>query len=263
MSIQAVVSGLALVVAVGGATVLYERNQQLEERLALLEAPGVSAGETTETAAGGPSLSGSGVRRDLAELQGLAEGLVERMDALETREPAGPVSGQAVAERVAAMTSSAEFSDAVRDVVLDMASNDIDFRARVGTRDRAEIPKDSPFTQVAEVLKLDASQESRMSKDLQEMQQELFGLLAEERDDGVIPLEMIAKAEELKEGDPKRAEVFVKLFTLKIPGEEETYMQRAVTLQTDFRKRTLEYLRPEQNEIWDAMKVDWFSIKFN
>ena len=31
MSIQAVVSGLALVVAVGGATVLYERNQQLED----------------------------------------------------------------------------------------------------------------------------------------------------------------------------------------------------------------------------------------
>ena len=102
-----------------------------------------------------------------------------------------------------------------------------------------------------------------MGKDLQEIQQELFALLSEERDDGVEPLELIAKAEELKEGDPKRAETFMKLFTLKIPGGEDTYMQRAVKLGTSFRKRIDEYLRPAQLEILNSIDVDWFSVKFN
>jgi len=102
-----------------------------------------------------------------------------------------------------------------------------------------------------------------MSKDLQEIQQELFGLLSEERDDGVVPMEMIAEAESLKEGDPKKAQVFIKLFTLKIPGEEETYMQRAVQLQTDFRKKTADYLRPAQLEVWQDLEVDLFSVKFD
>lgn len=263
MSVSSVLAGIALVVTVSGVAVLYERNQALEERLAMLEGPRVADGSGVAQDGDAPLLSGGGLQRDLAELQGLTEGIVRRMNALEEREAAGAVAGEPVGERVAALTEDAGFSDAVRGVVLDMATNDVDFRARIGTRDRMEIPKDAPFTRVAEALKLDASQEDRMSKDLQAMQQDLFGLLAEERDDGVVPMEIIAKAEEYKEGDPRKAEAFMKLFTLKIPGEEDTYMQRAVKLQTDFRKRTLKYLRPEQNEIWDAMKVDWFSIKFN
>jgi len=263
MSAPSILAGIALVVAVGGAAMLYDRNQALEERLAQLEGLRVAGAEGGADAADGPLLAGGGVQRDVAELQGLADGLAKRMEALEQGEGPAAVTGDAVGERVAALTGSGEFSDAVRGVVLDMATNDIDFRARIGTRDRTEIPKDAPFSQVAEALKLDASQEDRMSKDLQAMQQDLFGLLAEERDDGVVPMEIIAKAEEYKEGDPRKAEAFMKLFTLKIPGEEDSYMQRAVTLQTEFRKRTLKYLRPEQNEIWDAMKVDWFSIKFN
>ena len=77
-----------------------------------------------------------------------------------------------------------------------------------------------------------------------------------------MPIEIIAKADTLKPGDPRRTEIF-SLLALKIPGEEETYLQRLVKLQTEFSKRSRAQLRPEQNEIWDAMKVDWFSIKFN
>jgi hypothetical protein len=262
MSLPTLASLLAVLIAGGASALLYGQNQDLEARLAALEGPRAEPGAASEAAPGsGPGLSGGGLQRDVAELLGLAEGLVRRMDVLE-REPAG-TSAVPVVEQVAALTQSGTFSNAVREVVLDMATNDVDFRARVGSSERAAIPKNAPFSKVADTLKLDASQEDRMSRDLQAMQQELFTLLGEERADGVRPLEIIAKAEELKEGDPKKAEHFIKLFTLKIPGGEETYMQRAVALQTAFRKQTLKYLRPEQNEIWDAMQVDWYSIKFN
>ena len=50
---------------------------------------------------------------------------------------------------------------------------------------------------------------------------------------------------------------------MKIPGGEETYMQRAVKLTTSFRSKADKYLRTEQKEILNSVEVDWFSIKFD
>jgi hypothetical protein len=262
MPIPTTLATLALLVAVGGAGgvgLLYVHNQRLEERLAALESSQPATEAEGRNGGAAPGLGGTGMRRDVAELQGLSEGLVQRMHALERREPEAAVP---VGEQVAALTGSASFNNAVRDVLLDMATNDVDFRARIGTGQQTEIPKNAPFSRVADVLKLDASQEDRLRKDLQSIQEELIALLSEERDDGVVPLELIAKADELKPGDPRRAEIF-SLLALKIPGGEETYLKRLVKLQTEFSQRSRKYLRPEQNEIWDSIKVDWFSIKFN
>jgi len=267
MSLQTLLSGLALTVAVGAGAVLYTQNQDLKERLSAVETMTTGAADAGDSAiAGSPTLNGGRTSREVAEVRRLANSLVQRVDEQETRLTAiaesagdGPVGGPAAA----ASLRTPAFQEAVREVVLDMAGNDVAFRSKVGTQDRTKLPKNAPFTRLADMLELDATQESRMSKDLQEIQQELFGLLSEERNDGVVPMEMIAKAEGLKDGDPKKGEIFIKLFTLKIPGEEDTYMERAVKLQTNFRKKTSDYLRPAQLEVWENLEVDLFSVKFD
>ena len=262
MKLALIVSLLSLGTAVGFAAWLHGTNQDLQTRLDALElhASASPAAGGTDAPSG---LAGSGTQRDVAELRHLTEALVERMGSLEKSAQAGPVGSAAGAVDPAALVDMPAFGEAVRRQVLDMAANDVDFRARMGTADRTRIPKDAPFAAVAETLKLDASQEAQMSKDLQEIQGELFALLSEERPDGVVPMEIIVQAEELKQGDPRRAEHFMKLFTLKVPGGEETYMQRAVALQQAFRKKVDNYLRPRQLELLNAVEVDWFSIKFN
>jgi hypothetical protein len=267
MPIQTILSVLALLAAGAVGITLHGQNQDLEERVARLEietgsaeAPDPGAGEGGAAAT---TLRGSRTAREVAELRRMTNALVQRVDENETRFKS-ILEGDAAAGKEGALAlRTPAFGEAVREVVLDMAGNDVAFRSKVGTADRTKIAKNSPFAKLAEVLELDASQESQMSKDLQGIQTELFGILSEERDDGVVPMELIAKAESLPQNDPGRAEMFVKLFTLKIPGEEETYMQRAVKLQADFRTKTKTYLRPAQLEIWNGLDVDLFSIKFD
>ena len=155
-----------------------------------------------------------------------------------------------------------QLDEAVRDVVLDMAG-DVRFRTKLGLSGSPNIPKKPAFGQLADVLKLDASQEDEFRKDLTVLQQDVFSLLSEERGDGVVPLEEIARAEEMAEGDPRRAEIFIKLFTLRIPGGDETYMQRVVEWTADMKKRTAKYLRPEQVEIFNALDVDLLGVQMD
>ncbi len=267
MSIQTLLSGLALTVAVGAGAVLYTQNQDLKERLATVESLTTANADAGDTAiAGSPQLSGGRTAREVAEVRRLTNGLVKRLDEQETRIKAiaeGTGDGPATGAAAAASLRTPAFQEAVREVVLDMAGNDVTFRSKVGTQDRTKVPKNAPFSKLADVLELDAAQESQMSKDLQEIQQDLFGILSEERDDGVVPMEMIAEAESLKDGDPKKGQIFIKLFTLKMPGSDNTYMEHAAKLQTDFRKKTKEYLRPAQLEVWQNLEVDLFSIKFD
>ncbi len=262
MKLALLVSLLSLGVAAGAGFYLHGENADLKDRLAALEGPFDDEGEAAASGAPGATLRGASTRRELAQLRRLTNTLTDRMGAME-KAAADVPAGAAAALSAGALAEKPEFTDAVREVVLDMATNDVDFRARVGGDQRTKLAKNSPFTKVAETLKLDASQEAQMSKDLQEMQGELFAVLSEERDDGVVPMEMIAKAEELKQGDPKRGEYFMKLFTLKIPGSEETYMQRAMKMGGAYRKKIETFLRPQQIEILNAVEIDWFSIKFN
>ena len=262
MSLSSAVSFAALTVAVGAGAVLYAQNQALQERVGDLEQTRLTAEVSSEAAAKGPDLKGSRTAQEVAELRRMTDALVARVDQNETA-VRSIADGTTEGTAKAAVLRTQAFQEAVREVVLEMAGNDAAFRAKVGTQDRTKVPKDAPFARLAEVLELDAAQESQMSKDLQEIQQELFGILTEERDDGVVPMEMIAKAEALKEGDPKKAQIFVSLFTLEIPGSDETYMQRAVKLASGFRKKATTYLRPAQVEIWQNLDVDLFSIKFD
>jgi len=264
MKLALLLSLLSFGVATGAGFWLHGENAALQKRLAALEELPTGGPDAADGTSGAPTagLRGAAVQRDVAELRRLTSALTDRMGTLE-RSVAETPSGGGASVDATALAGKPAFTDAVRDVVLDMASNDVEFRSRVGVADRKKIPKNAPFAQVAETLKLDASQEAQMSKDLQEMQSELFALLSEERTDGIVPLELIAKSEELKQGDPKRAETFMKLFTLKVPGGDETYMQRAVKLGGAFRKQIETFLRTEQVEILNAVEIDWFSIKFD
>ncbi|MDF1700379.1 MAG: hypothetical protein P1V36_04400 [Planctomycetota bacterium] len=265
MKLTTLVSLLALGTAVGAGAFLYQQNTDLKDRLAALETvAGTADPAGGDPAAPGPGLQGASARREMAELKGTTNALMARMETVEANAKAAAASrADGPALDAGALASKPGFGEAVRDVVLDMAKNDVDFRSRLGNTDRTKIPKNAPFTRVAETLQLDASQEAAMGKDLQEIQGELFALLAEERDDGVVPMELIAKAEEMKEGDPRRGELFIKLFTLKIPGGDETYMQRAIGLTQTFRKKADKYLRTQQKEILNSVEIDWFSIKFD
>ncbi len=157
----------------------------------------------------------------------------------------------------------AVFYGAVKDVVMELTDN-VDFRTKLGLNvPPKDIPKNAPFARVADVLKLDQRQSDTMRKDVEDMQGKLMEALTIERSDGVDVMGEIAKAEALKEGDPSKTEIFVKLFQLKIPGTETTYFQRVTALQRDFRNRTLDYLHDEQLERLKSINVDWFSVRMD
>lgn len=246
----------ALVAALGiVALALFERAGDLERRLEALESapralPDQGAGP------GGPTLA-PGQASELARR--IEEGLGamgRRVVALEERGTRGE-------DPLAGTLDSPAFSEAVRRVAIELARDDVAFRSAIQTSDRTKLGKDPPFARVAEALELDAAQESEFAKEIQAAQGELFQLLSEPRDDGVVPLERIAEAEALPASDPRKAQVFIDLFTLRIPGSEETYMQRAVAMALEFRKKMRPMLRPPQQDLFDAVEFNLFEVKFN
>ena len=257
------VSLLALATAAGSAFWLAGENAELRDRLAALEvATGTAEPAGSDPDERAPGLQGASARRELAELRGTSDALMTRMEALEARAKDASARPAAGTPDVESLTASARFADAVRELVLDMAKDDVDFRALVRGGAVSQL-KDVKFAKVAETLKLDGSQEQAMRKDLQSIQQELFTLLQEKRPDGVVPLELIGQAEGLGPGDPRRGALLMKALTLKVPGKETTYLDRAIELAQGFRTKTDAYLRAEQKEILDGVEIDWFSIKFD
>jgi hypothetical protein len=255
MSTQSMLSVVCILALGGVSAALYLENQALSERLDALEVQTDMLNGVAERRADGdaaPGLEGASVSKDDFRL------LSASVDALAERVDDGEAEARADDGRPESLTP--KLDEAMRELVLDMAG-DVRFRTKLGLTGSPNLPKKPAFGQLADVLKLDASQEDAFRKDLGELQQDVFALLAEERDDGVMPLEEIARAEELAQGDPKRAEVFITLFTLKIPGGEETYMQRVVEWTVSMRKRTQKYLRPEQTEIFNAIDVDLLGVQ--
>ena len=253
MSTRSIVSVVCILALGGVAAALHQQSQALSERLDALEAQAEVPGRADPSPAA-PGLDGVSVSEvDFRLLSRSVDVLAERVGAGE-RETEASESGRDAL--------SPKLDEALRELVLDMAG-DVRFRTKLGLSGSPNLPKKPSLGRLADVLKLDASQEGEFRKDLGELQQDVFALLAEERDDGVMPLEQIALAEELEEGDPRRAEIFITLFTLKIPGGEDTYMQRVVEWTVEMRKRTQKYLRPEQTEIFNAIDVDLLGVQMD
>lgn len=258
---------LALVLGVGfvayGQHKLGERLDALEEdrSLAAVDAlpEGVSNGGPTTQ--GAPALQGN-LGHQVHRIETLVEGLTSRVAEAERALAEAPkaASGEGASQPIAAVVEDPLFERAVEDVALALA-DDVRFRAKLGLRGSPSLPKKPAFHQLAGALDLDADQEEKLRGDLMGMKEEAFALLSEERDDGIVPMEEIQKAEALPEHDPERAQIFMSLFTKKIPGSDETYMQRLVTLTGELRKRVGGYLSNQQRDVWNALDVDLLGVE--
>ncbi len=152
------------------------------------------------------------------------------------------------------------FEDAVRSVV-DRYAQEMKFREAIKKATGPIVPKKPQYAELAKALKLTPNQSSRFEQDIRGIQQELLEILQVPRDDGVVPIEEIQQAEQYPEGNPKRAEAFMKLIRLTIPGTQETYFERAVELTKRVKKSTEAYLDDSQRSLLDTIDLDWFGIK--
>ena len=152
------------------------------------------------------------------------------------------------------------FEDSVR-AVLDRYALETKFRDTLKKASGPLIPKKPKFEQLAKVLALTEAQGHRMDADVRAIQTELFQILQVPRADGAVPLEEIQQADQYPEGSAKKTEIFLKLFKMKIPDTEETYMEHAITLVQRVKEATKSYLDEGQRATLDGIDLDWFGIQ--
>jgi hypothetical protein len=244
---------LGAIVAVGltGAVVtLLVQARDLERRLSEVEAAGVQTHESSLTtppeSAPPPALAGVPV--SLAQLEELERNVAD----LSARVAGGlgqTPSGQA---------STADVRTAVERLLEDEG-----FRRKLADAVQGtKVPKKPHIDVLTKALALDGGQDRRFREDLKDAQGELFALLAEKRPDGTVPLEEIQKTEALAEGDPGRAQAWLRLVKMQIPGTDQTYFEKAVEIAGGFRTKAAEYLRSDQQERFVRMDVDLFGVRF-
>ncbi len=158
------------------------------------------------------------------------------------------------------LSKDPKFEDSVRDVI-DRYVMERKFRDQLQKATAPLVPKKPTFDQLAKALDLKPAQSDRFAGDVRQMQQELLETLSIPRPDGVAPLEEIQQSEQYPEGSPKRAEAFLKLFKLTIPGTQETYIEHAIGLVTRTKEAAKAYLDPGQYDTLASLDIDWFGIK--
>jgi hypothetical protein len=251
------VAGWGLLAA--GVGVVAVQNADLARRLEHAEAAAASAATRAEEAARqreqAPAALAQAPRVEPAELAEVKKD-VQTLWA----QVLGTPAGEAGAAASAAPTGPA-FDDAVRRVV-DGYVAEKKFRDAVSKAAGPVVPKKPTFHQLAKALDLKADQSERLAIDVREIQTELFEVLSIPRADGVVVLDEIAQAEQYPEGSPQRTAPFLKLFRLKIPDTEETYVERAIALVQGLKERAPQYLAVEQMDVLNSLDLDWFGIKF-
>lgn len=259
MTLSSMAAALAFL-GLGGASIgLYVQNRDLARRVDELALPASAALERPPVpGAEGPMLQGSQVSpSDFASLRQTVDALAARVQGQEAR---AAKSGPGAASGA---VGSEAFEQGVR-AVIDRVQEEPTFKEKVAqAAGKPALDKKPTFGALASYLALDGTQESAFRNDLEDVQGELFALLAERRPDGRVLLDEIGKADTLPPNDPKRTEVFLDLFKLKIPGTEQTYVERAVALGAGFRTKTDAYLRQDQRERFGAVEVDLFGVKMN
>jgi hypothetical protein len=262
MTTSSLVAALAFL-GLGGASIgLFVQNRDLAKRVdeLALQAPAVAEhvpaapadGAILEGAAGSPA-----TQAEVASLRQSVDALAARVQSQEAR------SGKSAPGGATGAVGSEAFEKGVREV-LDRVQEEPTFKEKVAqAAGKPALDKKPTFGALSTYLALDGTQETSFRHDLEDVQGELFALLAERRPDGRVLIDEIAKSEALPPNDPKRTEVFLDLFKLKIPGTEQTYVERAVSLASSFRKKADGYLRQDQRERFGAVEVDLFGVKMN
>jgi hypothetical protein len=246
----------ALATAGSAALLLGAENRELARRLDALEAaPSVAARPVADGDA--PALSGEGslaTRRELDDLSARVTELARRpVPAASPAGASGAPLERRVEEALAKQLEGDEFQRRIDEAAQKAAEKS----------GKPAIEKKPTFAALSTYLSLDSAQEGDFRRDLEDVQGSLMALLAERRPDGRVLLEEIGAVDALPESDPKRVEVFLDLFQLKIPGTDETYVARAITLALDFRKRTSAYLRADQSARFASADIDLFGVRLN
>lgn len=260
MSATSVLTVGALLGLGGVSAALYSQNRDLSRRLDEVAA---ALGRPVERAAApapaheGPTLQGAPAT--LAEVTALRRQLEAQLEQMAAR----VTSQEKKSAAAGAAGGAVDFETGVRDV-LSKVQDEPAFKQKVAeAAGKPAIDKKPTFAALSQHLTLDGTQEAAFRRDLEDIQGSLFALLSETRPDGRVLLEEIQKSEALPEGDPGRMNVFIDLVKLKIPGTEQTYLERAVDLAVGFRKKADAYLTPEQRQRFATLDVDLFGVKMN
>ena len=263
MTTSGVLQLVAFLGLAGAGTALYVQNRDLTRRvedLSLQAArvpehpapPGAAGKEATA----GPVLEGAAASRaEVAEIRKSLDAVAKRVTAQEQRAGAAPGAGGALGGEA--------FEQGVR-AVLERVQEEPNFKEKVAqAAGKPALDKKPTFGALAQYLTLDESQQTSFRRDLEDIQGELMAVLADRRPDGRVLLEEIGAAEALPASDPKRTQVFMDLFKLKVPGTEQTYIEKILALSSSFRQKTDGYLRPEQRDKFASVEVDLFGVKMN
>lgn len=261
MTTSSVLAVAAILGLAGGGVALYVQHRELGRRLDELKLEVARVPERPAAAqpgeradAGGPVLEGATASRaEVADLRQALAAVAERVTAAEKRSGAPPGA--------AGLTGGEAFEQGVREV-LSRVQDEPTFKAKVAeAAGKPALDKKPTFNALSQYLALDESQQTSLRSDLQDIQGELMALLADRRPDGRVLLEEIGAAESLPPNDPKKTAVFLDLFKLKIPGTEQTYVEKAVALSLAFRTKAAGYLKPEQQARFAAVEVDLFGVQ--
>jgi hypothetical protein len=258
MTTSSILAVAAFVGLAGAGAALFVQNRELARRLDDLSVQVVPSEHPAVPGNDGPVLEGTPASRaEVADLRRSLDAVAERVTAQEKRAGAAPGKG------AAGTFDGDAFEQGVR-AVLERVQDEPTFKAKVAeAAGKPALDKKPTFGALAQYLTLDESQQTSFRRDLEDVQGELMALLADRRPDGRVLLEELGASEALPPNDPKRTEVFLDLFKLKIPGTEQTYVEKAVALSQAFRKKIDGYLRPEQRERFSAVEVDLFGVKMN
>jgi hypothetical protein len=261
MSTSSVLAVAAFLGLAGAGAALYVQNRDLARRLDDLKLEVARVPERPPVAepmgrgdTGGPVLEGATASRaEVADLRRTLETVAQRVTAAEQRAGAAPgAPGAATGEA---------FEQGVREV-LNRVQEEPTFKAKVAeAAGKPALDKKPTFGALSQYLALDETQQASLKSDLQDIQGELMALLADRRPDGRVLLEEIAASEALPPNDPKRMNVFLDLVKLKIPGTEQTYVEKLVALSAAFRKKADGYLKPEQQARFAAVDIDLFGVQ--
>lgn len=264
MSIPAVAHVVAWVVLGGGVAAVLAGQADVRNRLdkverAAREAPAAEAAMGGETPpAPDPEVLVLKGRVDAAAKQAAEVDEVKKeiqrlwAEWLKSSEP-NAVAAEGIAK-------DPRFEEAVKGVI-DRYVMERKFREQIQKASGPLVPKKPTFDQLAKALDLKPPQADRFATEISGIQQELFELLSMPRADGIVLLDEIQQVEQYPENSPKRAEVFLKLFKLTIPGTEETYVERAVEMASRVREGTKAYFDAGQYDTLASLDLDWFGIK--
>ena len=260
MSTSMVIAAVAFVGLAGAGVGLYVQNRDLSARLDEMAVQTASARVEQDKARfeTAPTLQGTpATHAEVVDLRQALDAVAARLAAQEKR------IGKPGPEGAAPGYAGEAFEQGVR-AVLERVQEEPVFKKKIAeAAGKPAIEKKPTFAALSQYLALDGTQEITFRHDLEDAQGELMALLADRRPDGRVLLEEIGQSEALPPNDPKRTEVFLDLFRLKIPGPEQTYVERAVALASTFRKKADAYLKAEQREKFASADLDLFGVKMN